>query len=103
MKKSREISSNILEKCTLFERKVYKEVRTIPFGEVRTYKEIAQRITHPGAYRAVGQALRKNPFPFIIPCHRVIKSNGDIGGYVYGKIAKKELLQLEKEFSQKDK
>lgn len=103
MRKSQRISSNILKEYTHFERRVYQEVSTIGFGEVRTYKEIAKRLRCPLAYRAVGNALKKNPLPFIIPCHRVIKSNRDIGGFVYGERTKKRLLQFEKDFSKKVK
>lgn len=99
MKRLQKISLDTLKKSTLFERKVYRETLHIPFGKVKTYKEIAKAIKHPLAYRAVGQALKKNPLPFIVPCHRVIKSDGDIGGYVYGKNIKKKLLRLEREFS----
>ena len=84
---------------TSFARKVYKIVLTIPLGEVRTYKWVARKAGSPHAYRAVGSLLRKNPCPFIIPCHRVIKSNADIGGYVFGAKKKKEILDLEKRLS----
>ncbi len=97
MRKVPGISLNISKRCSEFEKKVYREVLLIPLGEVRTYKEIARNIGHPKAYRAVGQALKKNPYPFIIPCHRVIRSDGYIGGYVYGKRIKKILIELEKD------
>jgi len=74
---------------TSFERKVYQAVITIPFGETRTYAWVAKRVGRPGAVRAVGTALRKNPYPFIIPCHRVVKSNGDIGNYSQGRALKR--------------
>jgi O-6-methylguanine DNA methyltransferase len=82
---------------THFARKVYKAVLSIPLGEVRTYKWVARRIGNPRAYRAVGQALKDNPWPIIIPCHRVIASNGNLGGYSCGIRRKKKLLKLEKE------
>ncbi|MFA5260154.1 MAG: MGMT family protein [Candidatus Omnitrophota bacterium] len=66
---------------TDFEWEVLKATLEIPLGETRSYKWIAERIGRPQAVRAVGQALRKNPYPLIIPCHRVIKSSGDLGGY----------------------
>jgi len=81
---------------TDFELKVYKTVLTIPLGEVRTYKWVAEKIGHPKASRAVGTALKKNPYPFIIPCHRVIKSGGDTGGYALGKKNKKLIIDLER-------
>ena len=65
-------------------------------GQVRSYAWIARRIGHSKAQRAVGQALKKNPFPLIIPCHRVIKSDGSIGGYALGEKVKKLLLDLER-------
>ena len=64
-----------------FQAKVLKATLTIPFGSTRTYAEIAQQIGHPGAARAVGQAEAKNPIPIIIPCHRVIGSDGKLHGY----------------------
>lgn len=81
---------------TPFAKKVYKAVLSIPLGEVRTYKWVAQKTGSPRAYRAVGSVLRKNPYPFIIPCHRVVKSSNDIGEYAFGTKNKKRLLELEK-------
>ncbi|MDD5246372.1 MAG: MGMT family protein [Candidatus Omnitrophica bacterium] len=80
-----------------FSKKVYRAVLTIPLGEVRTYKWVAAKIGHPRAYRAVGQALKKNPYPLIIPCHRVVASGGKIGGYSGGLKKKKFLLDLERQ------
>ena len=80
-----------------FRKKVYKIVLKIPLGEVRTYKWVARKIGRPKAVRAVGQALKNNPYPIIIPCHRVIKSDGEIGGYVFGKKTKAKLLKLERQ------
>ena len=74
---------------TPFAKKVYRVVLSIPLGQVRTYKWVAQKAGRPGAWRAVGTILNKNPFPVIIPCHRVIKSNNISGGYVFGKRGKK--------------
>ena len=82
---------------TPFSKKVYKAVLSIPLGEVRTYKWVARRIGNPRACRAVGQALKDNPWPIIIPCHRVIASNGNLGGYSRGIKRKRKLLELEKE------
>ncbi len=82
---------------TSFEWKVLNATLSIPFGQTRSYKWIAQKVGSPKAVRAVGQALRKNPYPLIIPCHRVIKSDGSLGGYVGTKTSrKKKLLQKEK-------
>ena len=66
---------------TAFQLKVWKELKKIPFGETATYKEIAQKIGSPSAARAVANACAKNPYPIIIPCHRVIRSDGGLGGY----------------------
>lgn len=77
-------------------KKVYKAVLKIPLGEVRTYKWVAKKCGHPKAFRAIGQILKRNPYPLIIPCHRVIKSNNDLGGYNQGVKLKKTLLDLEK-------
>jgi len=83
---------------TDFQILVWKEIKKIPKGEVRTYKELAILISRPRSARAVANACCKNPLPLKIPCHRVIGSNGYIGGYSgKGGVKKKiELLKLEK-------
>jgi O-6-methylguanine DNA methyltransferase len=78
-----------------FESKVYKAVKLIPSGQTRSYKWVAQRIGCPRSYRAVGNALNKNPYPVAVPCHRVIRKNGDLGGFSKGRRAKKRLLSKE--------
>ena len=78
-----------------FQRKVLLTTKRIPYGETRAYKEIAEAIGKPRAYRAVGQALGANPIPLIIPCHRVIGSDGGLGGFGGGLKMKKWLLRLE--------
>ena len=82
---------------TDFQRRVWKEISKIPFGETRTYKDLAIAIGKPNSSRAVANACGKNPYPVIIPCHRVIKSDGKLGGYsgAGGVKKKKELLKLE--------
>lgn len=80
---------------TKFEKNVYNALLKIPYGQVRTYKEIAKSINHSKAYRAVGNANSKNKIPIIIPCHRVV-SNSGIGGYTGGINIKKNLLKIEK-------
>jgi methylated-DNA-[protein]-cysteine S-methyltransferase len=80
---------------TEFQRRVYEETRAIPPGEVRTYGEIAQAIGKPGASRAVGNALGRNPACIVIPCHRVVGANGGLGGFTSGLRWKRALLQLE--------
>ena len=66
---------------TEFQNLVWKEISKIPYGQTMSYKEIAARIGHPNSSRAVANACGKNPYPRIIPCHRVIHSNGKLGGY----------------------
>ena len=83
---------------THFQRTVWNEISKIPMGETRTYKDLAIAIGKPNSSRAVANACGKNPYPVIIPCHRVIRSDGKLGGYsgVGGIKKKKELLKLEK-------
>lgn len=97
MKIRQGVSVNILRdnNISAFERKVYKAVLKIPRGQVRSYKWVAVKIGRPSASRAVGNALNKNPYIGIVPCHRVIKSDGSIGGYAKGVPAKKRLLKRE--------
>ncbi len=84
---------------TSFQAKVLDEISKIPFGETRTYKQIAVAIGSPKASRAVGRACNKNPFPFLIPCHRVIGSNGALTGFAFGIERKKKLLEFESKLS----
>lgn len=81
---------------TAFQEKVWAALRAIPYGEVRSYKEVAEAIGHPRAYRAVGMANNANPIFIIVPCHRVIGSDGSLTGYGGGLPMKKALLSLEK-------
>ena len=80
---------------TAFQRAVWEETNTIEYGMLATYQEIAKRIGKPQAYRAVGNALGKNPLPVFVPCHRVIASDGSFGGYTRGLSWKERLLGLE--------
>ncbi|WP_379157826.1 methylated-DNA--[protein]-cysteine S-methyltransferase [Paenibacillus sp. sgz5001063] len=80
---------------TPFQQEVWKGLATIPFGEVITYRELAGRIGRPQAMRAVGTANGQNPLPVILPCHRVIGTNGTLTGYRGGLKLKQELLVLE--------
>ena len=84
-------------KLTRFQWQVLKATTTIPLEKSRSYQWIAQKTGKPKAVRAVGQALRRNPYPLTIPCHRVIKSDGSFGGYE-GKYSnkKEKLLELER-------
>jgi len=81
---------------TIFQKKVWSTLTKIPYGQTRSYKEIAKAIGHPKAFRAVGNANGNNPIPLIIPCHRVIETNGGLGGFGHGLKVKKELLDFEK-------
>ncbi len=80
-----------------FERMVLEELRGIPKGQIRTYRDVAREIGHPGAVRAVGNACAKNPVPLIVPCHRVVRSDGGLGGYSLrgGTALKRRLLEKE--------
>ena len=80
---------------TSFQRKVYEVVKKIPKGEILSYQQVARLTGHPKACRAVGNALNKNPDSKIIPCHRVVKSDGKIGGYRTGQKKKIRLLRKE--------
>ena len=80
---------------TEFQKKVWTALCNIPYGETRTYKEIAQAVGNPQASRAVGMANNKNPISIAVPCHRVIGSNGKLVGYAGGLDVKKALLELE--------
>ncbi len=85
---------------TPFQWQVLAATATIPLGETRSYKWVAKRIGRPRAVRAVGQALRRNPFPLIIPCHRVIRQDGSLGGYAGGSGNRKaELLAMERQLA----
>jgi O-6-methylguanine DNA methyltransferase len=86
-------------KITPFQSKVYNVVKKIPAGQTRSYAWVAQRLGKPKAARAVGQALKRNPYPFVIPCHRVIKSDGSLGGYSQGRRLKAELLKRERDLN----
>lgn len=109
-KTSREVKSQILEylngsrktfsvpfklNCTDFQKKVYEETLKIPYGNTKTYGEIASSIENPKSMRAVGMALGKNPIWIIMPCHRVIGKNRKLTGYAGGIYKKLSLLKLE--------
>jgi O-6-methylguanine DNA methyltransferase len=95
--------NSFAKKLTHFEKKVYTVIKKIPFGEVRTYAWVAKKIRKPGASRAVGNALNKNPFPIVVPCHRVVRSDGSIGKYAFGHDFKRKLLEIENAFRDKVK
>jgi O-6-methylguanine DNA methyltransferase len=78
-----------------FQREVFDAVRAIPYAEVRTYGQVARLVGRPRAVRAVGNALHRNPFPLVVPCHRVLREGGALGGFACGVEAKRRLLALE--------
>ena len=88
---------NLPLKGTEFQIKVWEEISKIPYGETRTYKDLAIAIGKPKSFRAVANACGKNPYPPIIPCHRVVRTDGKLGGYSGkgGIKTKKMLLQQE--------
>jgi O-6-methylguanine DNA methyltransferase len=81
---------------TPFQKKVWAALAKIPYGQTRSYKGIARAIGHPKAFRAVGNANGQNSIPLILPCHRVIESNGGLGGFGHGIRIKRRLLEFEK-------
>jgi O-6-methylguanine DNA methyltransferase len=81
---------------TPFQRKVWRALQTIPYGQTRSYAWIARKIGQPNAVRAVGSACGANPIPIIVPCHRVVRSDGGLGGFSAGLGWKKRLLALER-------
>ncbi len=85
-----------LSQGTRFQQSIWRKLITIPFGKTRSYQWLATAIGKPKAYRAAGNANGKNPVPVIVPCHRVIRQNGDMGGYTGGVHLKQFLLDLEK-------
>lgn len=78
------------------QQKVWKELQRIPYGKAISYSEMAERIGNPNAMRAVGSACGKNPIPLIIPCHRVLRSDGSLGGFGWGLEVKEFLLAMER-------
>ena len=93
---TRRVPRNWQAQCTPFQRKVYKAALKIPRGQVRTYVQVARAIGQPQAARAVGQALKRNRWAPAIPCHRVVASDGSLGGYTApGGLARKRRLLRE--------
>ena len=84
-----------LSDMTSFQRRVLLTTKSIPRGRVASYFWVAEKAGFPGAYRAVGNVMATNPFPPIVPCHRVVRSNGEVGNFGSGIHLKKKLLQLE--------
>lgn len=92
----KEFDWNIMFSNTDFQKKVFSALQTIPYGETRTYQEVAQMIQQPKAARAVGQAISKNPVLIVVPCHRVLAKKS-LGGFSSGLDLKESLLKLELE------
>ena len=94
--KTNEISLEPVYLCgTDFEKKIWETARKIPYGKVSSYKELAENAGYPNAFRAAGSALSNNPLMLVVPCHRVIRSNGEIGYFGGGEEIKLMLLDLE--------
>ena len=85
-----------MKPLTSFQKRVYTVVKEIPCGETRSYAWVARGIGKPRAVRAVGTALKRNPFTIIVPCHRVVCSDGSLGNYALGADLKKKLLGIER-------
>jgi AraC family transcriptional regulator of adaptative response/methylated-DNA-[protein]-cysteine methyltransferase len=83
-------------RATAFQRRVWEELRRIPVGETRTYSQVAAAIGNPAAVRAVGNACANNPVAIAIPCHRVLRNDGNLGGYAWGIKRKQALIAVEK-------
>ncbi|MBO5340647.1 MAG: methylated-DNA--[protein]-cysteine S-methyltransferase [Oscillospiraceae bacterium] len=94
----RQFDLPLAPKGTAFQRRVWSALTAIPFGQTRSYKDIAMAVGCPGGFRAVGMANHANPIPIIIPCHRVIAADGSLGGYGGGIALKKALLALEGQY-----
>ena len=77
------------------EEKIYRKLLEVPSGYVTTYGDLAKAINLKNGQRVVGQIMKNNPFPVIVPCHRVVKSDGTVGGYAYGSERKKHMLSKE--------
>ena len=84
-----------LDSCPPFQQAVLRATARIPRGQVRTYGQLAAQLGKPGAARAVGNALAANPFPLVIPCHRVVRAGGRLGGFGGGSALKRALLARE--------
>lgn len=93
--KARDLDLPLDIQGTAFERRVWDELRAIPYGERRTYTQVASALGQPKASRAVGSACASNPVSLVIPCHRVVRTDGSLGGYGGGLERKRRLLAME--------
>lgn len=91
-----------ISKGTIFQEKVWEALQQIPLGETRSYKDIASTIGQEKGYQSVGQAIGRNPHSFLTPCHRVLKKDGALGGYLWGNEIKSYFLTKEKELHDLD-
>ena len=87
---------------TPFQQKVWEALISIPRGKTKTYQEITQEIKYGKAFRAVGSAIGRNPISLLIPCHRVVRTNGELGGYRWGLTVKETLLSYENRLNKKN-
>jgi methylated-DNA-[protein]-cysteine S-methyltransferase len=87
--------NKIVTKGTIKDSDIYKLLIKIPAGKVSTYGDLAKVLGNPSASREIGRLLGKNPNPIVVPCHRVVMSDGKLGGYAYGSTRKRELLEKE--------
>ena len=79
----------------IIEKKIYKKLLQVPSGKITTYGELSRAIGLKNGQRLIGQIMKKNPFPVIVPCHRVVKSNREVGGYAFGVDVKRNMLTKE--------
>ena len=91
----RGVSSEEWARLTPFQQQVYRAICRIPGGRVRSYQWVAEAIGRPGTARAIGNALHRNPFAPTVPCHRVVRSDGSLGGFATGPAKKRALLEQE--------
>jgi AraC family transcriptional regulator of adaptative response/methylated-DNA-[protein]-cysteine methyltransferase len=84
-------------RATAFQRRVWEALRRVPYGSTRSYAQVARAIGHPTATRAVARACAMNPAALVIPCHRVVRADGGLGGYRWGIERKRALLERERE------
>lgn len=101
--KLREFDLPLYAEMSDFSMAVLEATLEIPYGQVTTYGEMAARLGKPNAARAVGNALNHNPFPIVIPCHRIVGATGALTGYAGGLESKKFLLEMEQQFIKKDR
>lgn len=95
--KRKDFTFKIDPRGTDFQKKIWNELRNVPYGKLATYKDIAAAVGNPKASRAVGSANSKNPIPLIIPCHRIVGANGKLTGFAHGLEIKNKLIEFERD------